>query len=572
MIKHAVYACCLFLICSCNDNPSISNSVTEPVNTSTNDHQFGSKSLPDGLSVLTLPGDPAATFNPDIYNRIASANPELQIALDFARGGLLYDKWWITPEGNLPAVLPDELALTHPTWPLDLNPQVTPLNSWRCNECHGWDYRGVDGAYGDLESIHYSGISGFIQATPMIGPSLTDPAQIYEFIHSGITSTGSNHDFGVQIDDEAIYALTRFITTIQANVLDVANVGAPHHFIDDKTKLVFGDQGVGSKLYHLDSGTGGCAVDCHGFDGTSISLQSDTGSNVETYTIADPWRALHKIQFGSVSVDAKMPGLAQYNSPDLDFRSAINVLSYSQAGLLRDASKGGRLFDDWILETGRLAPDIFNYLWDQRDFAFDAPATNEESWRCVSCHSYAYFGQLGFDANLFYLRERPWSDDFVFNKLKFGFTIRMFPDPLVKAAHNYRSYLLDDEIWDLVEFLMNDVTDTYRYINSAWSSYGDSNRGRGIYKGENGESSACINCHGLDGQGDGDPNNPVIDIFSSAWDSPWQTFHRIRFGSPGSNMVGIHQTQDNNSVSLDIEAAADVHSYIQKRVDAATPP
>ena len=61
---------------------------------------------------------------------------------DLVRGGQLYDTWWkvagvkdtTPPAGNNP-----DYARTTGT-------QQGPA-TWRCKECHGWDYRGRDGAY-----------------------------------------------------------------------------------------------------------------------------------------------------------------------------------------------------------------------------------------------------------------------------------------------------------------------------------------------------------------------------------------------------------------------------------------
>ena len=66
-----------------------------------------------------------------------------------ARGGQLYDKWW--------AVLGHEKPQdTHPAYPADGKRKGD--TTWRCKECHGWDYRGVDGAYS--KGSHYSGVKG----------------------------------------------------------------------------------------------------------------------------------------------------------------------------------------------------------------------------------------------------------------------------------------------------------------------------------------------------------------------------------------------------------------------------
>ena len=79
-----------------------------------------------------------------------------------ARGGKLYDKWWAEngtakPEGM------------HAAYPIK-DGKYANHNSFRCKECHGWDYRGKDGAY--KSGSHASGIKG---VSAMAGK---DPAAI----------------------------------------------------------------------------------------------------------------------------------------------------------------------------------------------------------------------------------------------------------------------------------------------------------------------------------------------------------------------------------------------------------
>ncbi|MCW9078495.1 MAG: hypothetical protein OQK74_04895, partial [Gammaproteobacteria bacterium] len=57
-----------------------------------------------------------------------------------ARGGQLYDKWYAVVGAKKPTA-------SHPLYPADKKYVNEPKSNWRCKECHGWDYRGVDGAY-----------------------------------------------------------------------------------------------------------------------------------------------------------------------------------------------------------------------------------------------------------------------------------------------------------------------------------------------------------------------------------------------------------------------------------------
>ncbi len=54
-----------------------------------------------------------------------------------ARGARLYDKWFA--ENKAPKPTAD-----HPSYIKD--GKYGKENSWRCKECHGWDYKGKDGA------------------------------------------------------------------------------------------------------------------------------------------------------------------------------------------------------------------------------------------------------------------------------------------------------------------------------------------------------------------------------------------------------------------------------------------
>jgi len=37
---------------------------------------------------------------------------------------------------------------TSPLWATQSSNTRSGKDTWRCKECHGWDYMGVDGAYG----------------------------------------------------------------------------------------------------------------------------------------------------------------------------------------------------------------------------------------------------------------------------------------------------------------------------------------------------------------------------------------------------------------------------------------
>ena len=66
-----------------------------------------------------------------------------------AEGGRLYDKWWEEYDLNKPST-------TNPAYPA--SGKKKGAATWRCKECHGWDYQGRRGAYG--KGSHFTGIKG----------------------------------------------------------------------------------------------------------------------------------------------------------------------------------------------------------------------------------------------------------------------------------------------------------------------------------------------------------------------------------------------------------------------------
>src|SRR3990170_8788091 len=58
-----------------------------------------------------------------------------------SRGGRLYDTWW--KEADVAEPISDQ-----PLWASQTTNTRSGPDTWRCKECHGWDYLGAAGAYG----------------------------------------------------------------------------------------------------------------------------------------------------------------------------------------------------------------------------------------------------------------------------------------------------------------------------------------------------------------------------------------------------------------------------------------
>jgi thiosulfate dehydrogenase len=204
-----------------------------------------------------------------------------------ARGGQLYDNWMEVMEREAP-------EQTHPAYPADA--KKSGATTWRCKECHGWDYMGAAGAYG--AGSHYTGIKG------VNGVQGQDPAAIAEIIMN--ESHGFTEDM---IPPSAVEKLALFLSRGQID---------NDRYIDRETKMVRGNPSRGAATFQTI-----CAV-CHGFDGKEMNFGDEEGPEfVGTICAENPWEALHKIRFGQ-------PGVAMIAMSALDVDEQIDLLAYCQ--------------------------------------------------------------------------------------------------------------------------------------------------------------------------------------------------------------------------------------------------
>ena len=200
-------------------------------------------------------------------------------------GGLLYDNW--------SAVTGVKTEGTHPSYPAEGKKKGG--STWRCKECHGWDYMGKDGAY--AKGSHYTGIKGIRDS------ARKSPEKIATILKD------KTHAYGGTLSAGAYEALAYFVAYGQV---------AMERFIDRSTKKANGNAERGAKIY-----TSTCAK-CHGADGRKLNFKTaDNPEYLGTIANKNPWEALHKIRFGQPMTE--MPSLLF-----LDIGYQINVLSYCQ--------------------------------------------------------------------------------------------------------------------------------------------------------------------------------------------------------------------------------------------------
>jgi mono/diheme cytochrome c family protein len=231
----------------------------------------------------------ALWFGGGVIPTVAFADTEKTQAWSIAYGGRLYDDWtkalyrWYMKDAG-----------THPAYPAE--GKQKGVDTWRCKECHGWDYKGRDGAYS--KGSHFTGIKGLRDA---VGMPVEQIARVIRDQRHGYSE--------LMLPNEAVEALALFVSKGQVDVEPV---------IDRATKMAKGDAKRGARFFQTI-----CAT-CHGFDGRQINFRTRTDPQfLGTVASDNPWEALHKIRSGQPG--APMPSLGA-----LDVQDLLDVLAYAQ--------------------------------------------------------------------------------------------------------------------------------------------------------------------------------------------------------------------------------------------------
>jgi len=167
---------------------------------------------------------------------LAGAVAANEIDSSIARGGRLYDKWFAENRAAKPTS--DHAAYPHK------GGRYGKDTSWRCKECHGWDYKGKDGAY--ATGGHATGIPGIRAAAGK------DPNAIAAVLRD---KTHGYTEQQLPPKDAADLAL--FVSKGQ---IDVAR-----YVIDKAPK---GDGAKGAAYFNT------LCAGCHGLDGKKITANN----------------------------------------------------------------------------------------------------------------------------------------------------------------------------------------------------------------------------------------------------------------------------------------------------------
>ena len=442
---------------------------------------------------------------------LASCGGQSQLDGDVARGGQLYDKWWEVLEVDVPAG-------DQPLWATQATNTRSGGDTWRCKECHGWDYKGKDGAYSS--GSHFTGFVGVIQ---MDG---REPGDILDILKG---STNPDHDFSSVMDEDALVDLALFLS--QGLVDD-------NEFVTMDKSPVSGDPSTGATHFSL------CA-NCHGFEGTAINFGDESEPEyLGTVAAGNPWEFLHKVRFGQPGVSIMPVG---FNN-NREKQEYVDLLAFVQ-GLPTQSlvTEGGRLYDKWWVAVGMDAPPEGDQpLWSTQD---TNTRSGGDTWRCKECHGWDYLGSDGAYSSGSHFTGFPGlmeaqgmsSQDLI-----------AWLDGTENPDHDFSAYLDELQFNMLVAFIQDGIVDRSPYINEDKSVNGDMEHGRALFNDK------CIRCHGDDGKtiNFGDADEPEF-IGTVAVDNPWEALHKGSFGQPGVQMpAGLN-------FGWTLQDIADLIAYLQ---------
>ncbi len=198
-----------------------------------------------------------------------------------ARGAKLYDKWFAVIKAEKP-------KNTHPAWPAS-NTKKKGNTTWRCKSCHGWDYKGADGAYGS--GSYKTGIKG---VNAMAG---ADPAKIVAILKD------DTHKLSGLMAESDYQDLALFVSKGQVDM---------SKYIDYKTKAVMGGDAARGKDY-FDT----MCAQCHGVKGDQPKDMKKTLAK----QLGNPWEVMHKILNGQPA--EQMPALRA-----IDRQVVVDVMTH----------------------------------------------------------------------------------------------------------------------------------------------------------------------------------------------------------------------------------------------------
>ena len=410
------------------------------------------------------------------------------------RGGQLYDNW-------IEELRQSQPLKPHPSYPATGKYKKNAQATWRCKECHGWDYLGRNGTYGKGE--HFTGIIG-IQG--MVGAS---PEQIIAVL------TDDTHRYKSVFYEQELLDLANFVSRGQIDM---------DKYIDRRTNSARGDANSGKVFFNT------ICANCHGKDGQKNREIQSLG----TITSLNPWESIHKILNGHPG--ETMPALRAF---DMDI--LIGIIAYAQTlpkeDTLSSIVRGGRLYDNWYAETQKPKPQEAHPAYPKFGQAIKSTGA---TWRCKECHGWDYRGRTGnYSKGIHHtgIKGIRRATGMSTNKV-----IAIISD----ETHGYTTKLSSQDLRDLANFVSKGQVDMDQVIDSK----------TGAAKGKKGRNidfyvTICATCHGPRGL-------KVITLEPLghlAVTHPWAAYHTLLNGHPGEEMPALRVLETN--------VLADILTYIQ---------
>jgi thiosulfate dehydrogenase len=248
------------------------------------------------IIVLATPLFAETGSSPFDYSPIQHGKENITEEMRISRGGQLYDNWWkTTTEGKKPQ---DD----HPLWKLQDTNKRKGYSTYRCKECHGWDYRGKEGAYS--KGSHFTGFEGVYMASQKMS------VEELEGVLKG--STNKDHDFSGYLSGEDISDLALFL---KKGVIDLTML------INTEGLPARGDVAAGRSFFAMN-----CMTECHGNNGMAINFKSEEKPEfLGTVANKNPWEFIHKIRAGQPGTRMSSGIINKWSSDDL-----MNALAYAR--------------------------------------------------------------------------------------------------------------------------------------------------------------------------------------------------------------------------------------------------
>ena len=212
---------------------------------------------------------------------------------DYIGGGVLYDHWIDALGAEVP-------KSDQPLWKTQTTNTRTGADTWRCKECHGWDYKGVEGAYGS--GSHKTGFVGVMDAASMSEEDLL----------AWMDGTKNpDHDYSAFFQEVQLKMMVDFL---KKGLTDTAQ------YINADKTVNGGNPENGKVLFD-----GQCQA-CHEKDGKKLNFGDEKEPEfVGTIAKDNPWEFWHKVSFGNPGT--AMPSGLKNNWSSQDI---VDVLAYAQ--------------------------------------------------------------------------------------------------------------------------------------------------------------------------------------------------------------------------------------------------